>query len=865
MHKPGDVFELGTWEANFPYPYVIYEGIWRIKENEFVLDYNYDGIVKNIKVDEDNQVFPTLERKGYLFQGWSTDGKTATYLGGDAYPDLPKGTKFIAVWEAITFRVEYYNSFTGALISVKDDATVEDKVPGSKINIAGLRFFGWVDRNPWKNQNITQWLYEEPDLQGNVYYPDESMLYLPFEDGVIKLYGYYQLMERHDDQTMVIYIPNGVSIAPPEKSFGINEEIKVSSSSMFRSGCAFDGWKILGSSDSAKKYQPGETIEGDHQYTRLIILLATWKTNYDLKLNPNHDSLASIDLSKKYCPGDYIKTEDLNPGEYKGHYLKGYSTPDGTFYFKDNDNIKVPYSDFQIKAIWDSSTYFIYYHSGFDNSVYTAEEKTSPATIRFDISNMDWNIPEGYAFVGWTENGSMGTYYDLPDSYIITPGNAKEIELTGDRHFYACYNEANNPYPDKLMVIYNAMGGTGGPGIQYYERDKNFKISDEVPEKAGSTFLGWSHLPFPADNKPDYYGGDEASPSDYSGIERLYAVWYTKQLDDWMVELQAKYGLKVFPDYYFTDEYESPYWEKANDHCYFILKTVNKSNSAHMPEMYTELIMLDYHNGQWELTGRAASNNLKEIIEFEILTHNSDMSGMGLKILNDVAFTVASEIPNLKYVMKAIDLYGLIMDVRDAMDEKGWKNKTTLVAEANLARSVWDLLYSQCGSEKEANALMSKIHPIICRCVSKGIEWNQEDIIDSITDLGLAFSAANQVDYEKLLVNVQAKFLATNTKLESTIASGLAEELKNVEGVEDIDFSDKLVKTGIDVLEIVWTISMDVVKYELSRKESDPFGDFDNALETVKKQIVELDFRQDLQDSFHDAVMNIYNAYCVAE
>lgn len=78
------------------------------------------------------------------------------------------------------------------------------------------------------------------------------------------------------------------------------------------------------------------------------------------------------------------------------------------------------------------------------------------------------------------------------------------------------------PARDRYSVSYNANGGTGAPGTQYYYYGYDITLSTITPKRTGHTFLGWS---LSNTNQWVQYSPGQTWAGTNEGNFTLYAVW----------------------------------------------------------------------------------------------------------------------------------------------------------------------------------------------------------------------------------------------------------------------------------------------------------------------------------------------------
>ena len=848
-------------------PFVIYNAVWKQNEKKLILDYNYSGLSETFVLGVDADELPTLERRGYEFLGWYYDSKGEKPLIGISYFSLKDNTRLYARWVPVSFKIDYYDGITLQFIERVD--VTADSLIKRPANINGMSMRGWTNELPGTASKYNQaWMWTE---KYKLYAANTKAANLPYEDGIVKLYSCYNLnVNIGSDETALIYLANGGERAPQPQTFKDGEKMKIANFDMKKEGCTFAGWELLSNDVNLNKVFPyfkGEELK-DYPagYVSCIFAIARWTSNCKVTLDPGYGARVTKDLP--YLPGEVIRTEDLPELDRPGFYIAGWETDDGTEYKRKGDGIKVPAKNITITPIWEELQCSIYCHWGFDVSVYKIFEASGITTLSFDTSKMGWVEPEGYTFVGWTLVDTLGEYWNVPSQLVITEANNERRILNGDLHVYSCYKEVDRP-EGKLMVIYNAMGGEGGPGIEYYDLGKSFNVSTETPSKPGCTFLGWSEKRFEPTYEPDYRGGEIFTGDDTSGIVHLYAKWYSKPLNDWQYELQARFGREKLPDYKFMCEYESTEWEKMNDCCYIAIKTKKPSSADPLAAMESTVLIVEYRNGRWELTGRSASQQIRKMVEYEILTQNRDGEGWAYNLLAKAVFAVASKIPNLKTIIKVVDIYGIIADLCNSIQTKGLVDIANLKLTNKLALEVYKKLQMELGDDELVNKLMVKIVPVLSNNVIRMFETLTGDgnltdlVIDRVKDLSKAIKAVESYNYELEMKEIQESFKTINADAKAKIVDSATKSLSEIEETKGIDFKTVLNnKYTVDILEIIWDLCLETARHELTKNpKADPSGEFNDALHYFYKEIPKLGFNSEISSTFYGTVDTIFEAY----
>ena len=117
---------------------------------------------------------------------------------------------------------------------------------------------------------------------------------------------------------------------------------------------------------------------------------------------------------------------------------------------------------------------------------------------------------KGYNFLGWSTNKKATKASYKPNTKYLKPYGKSNANVK----LYAVWGIT------QYTVAYNANGGTGAPGSQSIDSNKNATLSKTKPTRSGYTFLGWS-----TDSKAtsaQYVAGAKYTAGKST---TLYAVW----------------------------------------------------------------------------------------------------------------------------------------------------------------------------------------------------------------------------------------------------------------------------------------------------------------------------------------------------
>ncbi|MCR5376151.1 MAG: InlB B-repeat-containing protein [Lachnospiraceae bacterium] len=839
---------------------LILKAYWEFTPEEIVFNLGYDNLVDVVIATTPEITLPAPQRRGYVFVGWGEKPGLVLYEPGASYTVPKYGKTLYAVWEPQVVTVVYYNSLNGTIIESVDVATTS-KIANNSINAAGMSFYGWTDEKPESDSlNDLGWMFDTLE-RDKFYQPGDLVMDLPFEDGPVSLYGCFLLDGIDYEGTTLFYLTNNGTPVPTPAYFKFGDTITITDAEMKRDGCKFTGWKLLDENAAGKvfPYKAGDTVPLV-SVINVLFLEAQWESEYKLEYELGYDGKKGDDISKKYLPGDTIKTTDLNVPERKGYYQKGWTTSNGGVYGLD-DYIPVPFEDVTITVAWEKIEFYIYYHSGFDSDIYTPILSDGYTKLCYDKSKFSWIEVEGYTFLGWVEEDTLGGGWTVDPSRVITQEKDDYRELKSDLHVYACYKEISAPTDGSVMVIYNPQGGEGGPGIEYFFPDKeSYYISDVEPTRLGYKLSGWSMY----DKDRAEFTAKELFDDDYEdNVIRLYAVWIPETTNYKKLELQARYGKEIMPDYYFECEYTSPGWQKINDHSYFVIKTKNVSESSNNKCMVSDVLIVEYNYGKWNLYGEAAGYSFRHQIEYDILTSYGDTEGRIRKVLADLGLAIAGKVPFAGQMLMVFDVGGALLDVASNWGKKGEEvaiNKTV----AAVANAIYTIIADETGSHTIAGDFVSELYPEIVDVVTDAYLENRADVLVALELLyscvktGTLAISSHPTEVVDKLKEVATRIKKKLTKETEKVILEKGEDILE-EGLDYDRFS-----MDIGALDVVFFLSdaiIDTVKCFANVKVKDPFGDFNVALQTYQDEIVAHGFSEDIANTFPDVIDKIFEAY----
>lgn len=865
-----DLFTLSQFGG-----YIILEPIWKRYPEELRLYYGYNNKVDVLTVDVDDYVLPKPEKRpGYTFIGWAEDPNDRKTVVGDTYNNPKYGGKLYAIWEPISFTIEFYDGITGNIIGAPVTVKGEEVLNGKYREIPGMLCYGWTDVKPkGMNPEDLSWTYER--VQSPVYENGKTKVYeIPHEGKrVVQLYSCYLLKATEVGATTVIFDPNGGTGAPDPIPFRDGQKVKIPACEMKRAGCTFTGWKLLNYTGiKTFPYFSGDEVNVPVVFgnTSTVFLVAQWAPDQKIQLNPNHDKLAKIDLTDRYKAQDTVKTADLaklvsNPG-YKliafDVSQKYHTERVGLESF-----VYIPVgADITFTAIWDEERYKIVYHSGF-NEYYELDLGTTlgKTKLSFDKDFLSNFHSDGYTFIGWTLENPNGDPCHVT-SKIYTEKDNLEIDLTKNLDVYSCYKENPVTVSDgtTIKVIYDCLGGTDGPDPAEvtFKKTETFHLSDKIPKKEGYYFEGWKTYDILVDdgNYKKYIVDD---------VLRLYASWQPKVRNVMKNSFQSEYGREVMPDYMFLTEYESPEWKKIDSFCYFAIKTTQINSNQYFKEMDSIVLVVEYKDGKWQLTGHSSSYNWKKQLEYEILTkYTNDSSAGAGKLALEASTTLLSKHPVFKYLVKSMDFGSFWKEVSTA-------TKNDLPNEAmvdKLASKMLDIMYKVFSKDLQdeclAGDMVLKMSPTVYSAVRDCMKDNKSIVTNGVDLLGNIISEnVDNIDeivafLDDLNGTVKKEFLK---KVTGSVRD-FCKDIQDLKKWEHYDLYSSMMGYGFEAFELILGSITDSVDYQQYVREGmDPFGEMNIALKAFYDEIEGLGFDSTIKDTFQDTIEKIYRAYCYAK
>ena len=851
--------------------YTILTADWKFEEQELILDYGYDGKTKKVTVKKSDYKLPAPpSRKGYVFLGWGENKYIVKYHEKDEFLVPEGGATLYAIWDYAPMEVSFYDPFSCREYDNKT-MTVESVFPGELFHIQGLEFKGWTDKM------FSSVFSSEPYWRGQIslspkFFEGEPLSKLGYKS-FVTLYPCYSYKNDRKNGITALYIVNDQSVTnvpPAGYANGENGCISVSGIVPKKAGCKFAGWNWMVENDPYRAgiCRPGEQLSNIKK-GETVLLYPTWESNIHLFIDLNYGGKQPVDIGSLYLPGTVVEGKDLYDIyslNNEGHYLKGWGTKEGVVTVKLTDSYTIPTKDTTLYAVWGDYEYTIYYFNGFTGDMYCSETVGSKAKISF--------VPPkeaGYTFTGWKkakeqyfrfEESILSWGDDLgphpfenePDYTIVY----NSVTMTGNLYLYSCFVEKENTDDEKVMVCYNATGGTGGPEVDYYDPDEGpYKIRKEEPHKDGEVFMGWSTSVYA--DQIDYVAGDECKetvPEDRKIY--FFAVWIPDTSNSIKKEMQKRFGPDVMPDYYFDCEYESAHWEKVNDHCYFAIKTWNFYNSSVLKAMRSTVFIVNYSNGEWKLETYGLKKSINESFKFEIITKNNDFVGHIKKTFAETAKTAISIfVPALGTFISGLDFLSSLQDVIYKYGSNDEKAMDALVA--SLTEKVVDLYIKDLKAagkfDSDIKEFLDVNYNYIKKCCKTAVTVDFKfDIIDGLQRFADGLAMANtmaekitEIELDKIESKVTEEVLRTTT-----------EEMRKFDGADFYIVGNTAKSFGWGMINVAINEAIDIARNS-KYSGTDPFGQYNVALGTYKEALADhfndnivRGFDSMLNDIFHD-------------
>ena len=353
---------------------------------------------------------------------------------------------------------------------------------------------------------------------------------------------YYAQWEKAAESIRVViaYHANGGTGAPASHAAAVNGDTAVyrlSATVPVRSGYEFTGWRL----DNDEAYdldRPGQSVAIQVSGSEILTYYAQWKKTAE-----------SIRVTIAYhanggtgAPASHTAAMNGDTAVYRlsatvpvrsGYKFTGWRLDNDNGYDLDRPGQSIAiqvsesgtltyYAQWEKIAEAENVRVVIGYNAnGGTGAPASHEAAVSDGIAQFWLSSEEPER-EGYTFKGWLyENKSGGQ--------LLNPGQTVQMDVTGSKTatFYAQWEKAAEAESMRVVVAYNANGGTGAPDShEAVIRDgiAEFRLSFEKPEREGYTFKGWLY-----ENKSDTYLLNPGQPikmeATVSKTATFYAQW----------------------------------------------------------------------------------------------------------------------------------------------------------------------------------------------------------------------------------------------------------------------------------------------------------------------------------------------------
>ena len=423
-------------------------------------------------------------RTGYTFLGWSTSSSatSASYSPGGSITVTSSGTTTLyAVWKKNTYTVSYNaNGGSGAPASQEKTYNVNLTLSSAKPTRSGYSFNSWNTKADGTGTSYAS---------GGTYSANSD----------VTLYAIWTNNSR-----TVTYNANGGTGGPATQQFISGSSVTLSSVAPSRTGHQFLGW-----SQSQSAATASYTAGGTYTFNDNVTLYAVWaKQTYTISFNANGGSNAPTEQVKTY--GDDLTLTSSQPTR-SGYTFLGWArsnTATAADYvsgatYRENGNTT-------LYAVWSVVVYThtLTYSANGGTGAPTAQTQTySVEDQRSFTVTSDQPIKDGYAFLGWSNTAAGTVDYVAGDT----------ITAAADKTIYAVWEKV------RFTISYNANGGSNAPAAQTKQKNVPITITDGVPTKQDSVFIGWATNA--QATEAEYHGGDSFT-TDADTV--LYAVWGTQ-------------------------------------------------------------------------------------------------------------------------------------------------------------------------------------------------------------------------------------------------------------------------------------------------------------------------------------------------
>ena len=432
--------------------------------------------VLNSSTQEVSSAAGKLERTGYSFVGWDSNGDGKAEALPETYPSV--NTTYVAIWEADKVQFKYYFDNTK---SIQTNGTVDADVissimaDSSKLLASKSETYGVAVTIPEITEGeyvITKWV----DAEGKVY--EAGKTYTFATANVVKLAA--SATETSENKNLTATFDAGEGV------FADNTSVYTATGLSFgdlidkpedptRTGYDFLGW------------EPEQDTMGAESMT----FTAVWaeQEHEAIFMFGNGDKMQRITY---YYGENVIAPDDPQKDGYE--FLGWDGDNDGVADF--TDDLTMGTEDLLFNAVWSVKKYTITYYNDTDKKV-TLGSAPDEISYKDVITPMAQGkaVKEGYTHAGWVYYDANGTeyaevIYNSGDTISINGGNRDD----NDQLIMPAYDLEAIPTFEinsyKFTVVYdNDVDASTETQITYYSVIEN----EDDPVKEGYTFKGWKY------------------------------------------------------------------------------------------------------------------------------------------------------------------------------------------------------------------------------------------------------------------------------------------------------------------------------------------------------------------------------------
>ena len=456
--------------------------------HKVTFDYGYDNLKQELNLCYGADIsIPELKRKGYSFEGWSTDGETVIEPETKVKEE---DITYIALWSPITYTITFdknHDQATGNNEVYQLNYNEPLLLPVNLFHLNHYQIMGW---STTKNGNIE---FENGATIQNL---------SSEKDAIVTLYAIW----KPAPYSITYYNCEEVQNPNPDSYTIESEEIVLVSP--YRTGYKFEGWYTTYDYSTSISSIPKGSAGNINLYAKWSVDPNVEDTNSSVILfNANGGTLKSGSLETRRIPINQMVGE-LPVMEKNGYYFDGWYTQ------IDGGNEITAQS-----VVTSTDTQTLYAH--FTPEIYTITYNnleggfhSNPImyTIEDAITLLD-GIRIGYTFEGWYTD-------DRFTSEII---QSIPVNSQGNKIFYAKWSE------NQYKVIFHSNDENNLLMEQEFTYIKEQKLKENEFSREGYTFKGWSKDS--TSESPEFLDEQKVSAltSENNGIIHLYAVWEVKE------------------------------------------------------------------------------------------------------------------------------------------------------------------------------------------------------------------------------------------------------------------------------------------------------------------------------------------------